>query len=82
MNQETTFHYTGWFGLCPIYIDSLKDGATIIPRYNNTDWLLSLSEVIFGACFKIAGIMNPDFEPQWCFKGVRKLEQPVVIEFE
>ena len=81
MTQQITFHYEGRFGLCPVLIDSITSPTpTLYPKYDNTDWLITLSEWYYAVKFTIAETLNPDYDCAWPIKVNRRLSTPVVRE--
>lgn len=79
---KMTYTHKGWMGLCPVYIGGLgTDYPAIQERHPSLFWLHDLSIWIYSACFRIAGFMNPEFEPAWPIKVTGELEQPITMEF-
>lgn len=77
------FTHKGWFGLCPVYMSKPFSGCPEIePIYPFTDWLMDFSAFVYGLCFKMAGALNPEFEPLWPFTRITELKEPIQAEYE
>ena len=79
MMDEITYTHKGWFGLCPVYIESpYSDEPGMEARYPYTDWLMTLSVWIYSVCFRLFEVDNP----MWPMRVTGELEDPIVVEYE
>ena len=83
MKQQTTYHYEGRFGLCPVLIDDLDSRVpTLEPKYPFTGWLMTLSEWYYVSKFCLGETLNPEYLPAWPIWVKRRLKVPIIREFE
>ena len=83
MKQSITYTHKGWIGLCPVYISGPDtDCPAVDARHAWLEWLHDLSLFIYGVCFHIAGMINPEFDPAWPIKITGELRKPITMEFE
>ena len=64
-----SYTHKGWFGVCPVYFAGLDtESPAVDPRHWLATPLMIASELIFGAIFFVAELVNPEFEASWPLK--------------
>ena len=75
---ENTYTHKGWFGIAPVYISEPEsDAPGIEARWPALEWLVDLSEVVFGLVFSAMEIVAPDHEPMYPIRITGRLKEPV-----
>lgn len=83
MKLKVTYTNKGWFGLCPVYFANLDSEAPDIhPRHWSLEWLMDLSEFIYGPCHWLKSVADPLYEGGWPLQVTGELNPPKVIEHE
>ena len=78
MATEIIFTHKGWFGLCPVYFAGIEtEGPVVEPRNQFVEWLMTLSEYVFGTYFLIRATLNAYYEPEWPMVVTGEIE-PIV----
>lgn len=76
MRHKIKLTHKGWFGVCPVYFANLySEAPVVIERHWVFLPLFILSEWFFGACFFLASLVNPHFEPEWALRVTGEIEE-------
>jgi hypothetical protein len=58
--------HKGWLGLCPVYLADIRsESPFVVERHWTAAPLMLASRWIYRACFVVAELMNPEWEPEW-----------------
>lgn len=85
MRSTVTYTHKGWFGVCPVYladIDNYGGGPTVDARHGTLEWLMDLSEAVFGSYFHIRTTFDAEYQPMWPIVVTGELVKPVVRTYE
>lgn len=85
MRSTVTYTHKGWFGVCPVYLADIETdigGPTVDPRHWTLEWLMDLSEAVFGVCIHIRAALDASYLPMWPIVVTGELVKPIVRMYE